>query len=103
VKTFADDGTLLYHGSILDGKQIGYSISLHANGKKAKVGVSETNGYMKGMGNFGVEYWDNGQIRMIGNKKLERDGKFPQIASYTMEHMDREDRDRMRKESQASS
>lgn len=92
VSTFDSEGGLLYHGCIIDGKQQGYSVSLHKNGKRAKMGVSNSEDYMKSTTNFIIEYYPNGQIRIIGTKKLEYNGRFPIVAEHMKEHVDRKDR-----------
>jgi len=57
-----------------------------------KLGTNNPDDFMKSNSNFAVEYYDNGQLKTIGGKRLERNGKIPVISDSLKEYMDKDDR-----------
>ena len=73
---FFPSGSLNFHGDIQNDKYIGFCCHKDKNGKTSKLGVENSN-QNTSLKPFCIEYWPNGQIKKIGNKLFDNNGKFP--------------------------
>ena len=84
--TYSEQGFPVIVESFQDNSKI--KREYHNNGKLKKE-ISYKGKFLDGEVS---EYYDNGQIKIIGNHKLQRNGRFPVISDANREHQDRKDR-----------